>query len=293
MKKPKGPKVPAAKPKAKRWKARDVLNEIKARKVPTASGVEVHCKFDAIVPASELKLYPGNYKKHPGAQLDRFELVVAGYGQKKGNGWRRAIVVSKLSGLVTKGNGAAAMARRRGWDVPVEYQEYKSKAEEIRDLVADNALSEMAATDEDALRKLLEQLAPGDVQLAAVTADEFEKLLAEAEIPDAEFPITAKLHESYDYVMVFTTNASDFVFLQTLCGVQAERSYKKTGVGLGRVVPFKRFIESLHANRHSIHVQGDNNDHPQTPSKRSRGGPKKPGKGLPADCRSKKRDRSS
>jgi hypothetical protein len=65
--------------------------------------------------------------------------------------------------------------------------------------------------------------------------------------PKAEFPITAKLHESYDYVLIFTTNATEFAFLQNLLGIQPERSYKKTGVGLGRAIPLERAIAALRA----------------------------------------------
>src|SRR4051794_35071351 len=77
--------------------------------VVQASGIPVHCKFDRIVAASELKLYPGNYKKHPPKQLDRMLAVIQGTPTKPGNGYRRAAVVSALSGVVTKGNGLVQM----------------------------------------------------------------------------------------------------------------------------------------------------------------------------------------
>jgi len=231
-------------------------------------GIPVHCHCDKLVPAQDLQLYPGNYRKHKAKQLDRMHKVIVGKGGN-GNGWRRCAVVSKLSGYVIKGNGMVQMAQRHGYHVPVEYQDYRTKTEEIRDLVADNKLAELAEDDETALKKLLSELAADEIELAAVTAEDIEALIRDSEIPEAEFPITAKLHESYDYVMVFTTNSSDFMFLQTLCGVETERSYKKTGVGIGRAIPFDRFLKSIRENSHSIHVQGG--DHDNAPADPQRG----------------------
>jgi len=39
------------------------------------------------------------------------------------------------------------MARRRGWQVPIERQAYANRAEEIRDVAADNRIAEMAELD--------------------------------------------------------------------------------------------------------------------------------------------------
>jgi len=247
-----------------------------------ASGIPVHCHFDKIMPASELKLYPGNYKKHPAKQLDRMLAVIQGTAKKPGNGYRRAAVVSLLSGCVTKGNGLVQMAQRSGLDVPIEFQTYRNRAEEIRDLIADNKLAALAQDDDNALRKLLSELDAGEVEFAAVSSDELEQLLRDADIPEAEFPITAKLGESYDYVLIFTNNATEYAFLQNLVGLRPERSYKKTGVGLGRAIPLERALAALRANRHSLNVQGANDDHPQTSPRGHRVRAGKPAGGVRA-----------
>ena len=241
-----------------------------------ASGIPVHCKFDKIISASELKLYPGNYRKHPSKQLDRMLRVIQGDGKKPGNGWRRSAVVSTLSGFVTKGNGMVQMAQRHGLVVPIEFQTYSNRAEEIRDLIADNRLAALAQDDDGALKKLLSELDADDVQLAAITGDELEALLREVDVPEGEFPITAKLGESYDYILIFTTNATEFAFLQNLVGIRPERSYKKSGVGLGRAIPLARAIAALRENRHSLDVQGGDDDHAQAPTKRPRVRSEKP-----------------
>lgn len=172
------------------------------------------------------------------------------------------------------------MAKRHGYEVPVEYQDYRTRREEIRDLVADNRLAELADDDEDALKKLLSELGSDEIEFAAVTAEEIEALIKNADMPEAEFPITAKLHEGYDYVVIFTTNTSDFVFLQGLCGVETERSYKKTGVGIGRAIPFPRFLQSIRENRHSLDVQGGLHDHPSADPKRPDLRASQPGEGV-------------
>lgn len=250
------------------------------KKPPTASGIPIYCAHDAIVAARDLILWgeqkgSKNPKKHPPAQLDRYETVV------KGNGYRRAAVVSRRSGAVTKGNGLVQMARRQGWDVPVEYQDYANRAEEIRDVAADNTLAELAVTDDEALRQMLSELDPGEIQFTATSEEEFRRLVEEAAGDvEAEFPITAKLHEAYDYVLIFTTNDTEFAFLQNLLGVAPERSYKKTGVGIGRAIPLARAIAALRANRHSIDVQSGHNDHPQAAAKRTRVRAGKPTAGI-------------
>lgn len=246
-----------------------------------AGDIPIFCAFDEIVPAADLKLWseqPGskNPQVHPPMQLDRYETVILG------NGYRRCAIRSTLSGCITKGNGLVQMARRRGWSVPVENQHYATRAEELRDVAADNQLAKLAQTDKDALSALLGELDPGDIQFTAVTPEEFEKLLRETNLPEAEFPITAKLGESYDYALIFTNNATEFAFLQNLLGIAPERSYKKTGVGLGRAIPLARALAALRANRHSLDVQGADDDHAQTPAKRGRVRAGKPARRLPS-----------
>jgi hypothetical protein len=246
--------------------------------VVLASGIPVYCKFDVIGDAEGLKPHPDNaHRGHPAKQLDAYELVIAGNPakKKKGNGWRKAIVVSLLSGCITKGHGAWMMAKRRGWMVPVEYQQYKSRAEERRDLLADNKLPSLSITDDEKLAKLLADMDAGDVELSGFDPAELEKLIKQA-IDEGEFPITAKLGEGYDYVLIFTTNATEFVFLQSLLGVRQERSYKKTGVGLGRAISLERALKALRENRHSLDVQGKQHDHAPAPAARDRVRARKP-----------------
>jgi hypothetical protein len=115
--------------------------------------------------------------------------------------------------------------------------------------------------------ELLEELAQEqstDLDLTGFAPEEIADLVKDiaGDAKDsAQYPITAKLNEDYDYVLIFTDNLTDFIFLQTVCGVKTESSYKKTGIGIGRCVPFARFLTSLHENRNSLNVARGDDDH--------------------------------
>lgn len=220
-------------------------------------GIRVWCAHDRIVPLEELVPNARNPNKHPAEQLQLYLKII------KAHGWRRAIVVSKQTGLIVRGHGAyMAMQLGKLTAAPVNFQDYETPEAELEDLVADNELARLARCNKGELDKILKELR--DVELAGIL-----RKLDEPETSPT-YPITSKLNESYDFVLIFTENASDFVFLQNLAGVQTESSYKKTGVGTGRCVPFQRFIKSLRENHHSLNVQGGDHDHTQA-------GPQLPG----------------
>jgi hypothetical protein len=125
--------------------------------------IAIHCRHDKLVAASALQLHPANPKTHPPEQLRVYAKII------RGNGWRRAVVVSKRSGFVVKGNGAVLACLAHGiGQVPVEYQSYPTDASELRDLNADNALAALGETDEAKLTALLKQLDGTDPELAGI-----------------------------------------------------------------------------------------------------------------------------
>jgi len=127
-----------------------------------------------------------------------------------------------------------------------------------------NAKSAQGEYDSEKLKSLLAEIEGQiSIDLSALMSNEKELRKIARSHAEAQYPITAKLNERYDYVLIFCDNETDFAFLQTLCGVHAERSYKKTGIGLGRAIPFKRFVQSIRENHHSLDVQrGVNDDAP-------------------------------
>ena len=132
-----------------------------------ASGIPVLCAISAVVTVVDLRPNPKNPKRHPRRQLEVYAKIL-------GQGWRRPIVVSKLSGLIVKGHGAYEAARDvlKVEQVPVDYQDYVSEEAELADLLADNKLAELAENDESALADLLGELSGKiDLELAGILAD--------------------------------------------------------------------------------------------------------------------------
>ena len=141
-----------------------------------ASGINIHCRHDAIEETGKVRPNPENPNIHPKAQIEKLMTVI------RKNGWRLPITISTRSGLVTKGHGRLMAAKEAGWThVPVEYQKYRSESEEWADVIADNQLSEMGETDEalvaDALQKLVQQDS-GHMTAAGYDEGEMTALLA-------------------------------------------------------------------------------------------------------------------
>jgi hypothetical protein len=226
--------------------------------VPLASGIPVHCAHHKIAPLHECILHPQNPNVHPDAQLTIYGAAIVA------RGWRDSITISLLSGFVVKGNGGVLAARKLGLsEAPVNYQNYASEDEELADLIAHNRIPELSRTDKDLLKPILAKLSPSGI-LASVgfTAGDVSKLLAEI-TPAPQYPITAKLNERHDFIVITCDSETDWQFLKTLAGIRVEQSFKNTIVGEGRVIPFSRFISSLSENRDSIPQTSKLDQHPQ------------------------------
>ena len=135
--------------------------------IPAAPGsIPVHCAHDAVVSVSDLKPHPKNPNRHPAEQIALLAKVISH------RGWRAPIVISTRSGFIVAGHGRLDAALKLGCkEVPVDYQEFASDADEVAHLVADNKLAELAETDNDVLTRLLEEDVRGsglDVALAGI-----------------------------------------------------------------------------------------------------------------------------
>jgi hypothetical protein len=101
--------------------------------------MKVHCKYTKLAPIDEVRPNPENSNTHTGEQLERLAKIL------QVQGWRRAIVVSKRSGLVVSGHGRLLASRMAGFDkVPIDEQDYESEEQEMADMVADNKIAELA-----------------------------------------------------------------------------------------------------------------------------------------------------
>lgn len=139
-----------------------------------ADGVPVFCAHDAIVDAAKLVPNPKNPNTHPDAQIQALGRII------RQTGWRQPITVSKLSGFIVKGHGRLSAAILEGLkEVPVDYQNYTSAAEEYADLVADNRIAELAEIDNKLLADIFADIDTGEIpmELTGYTEDEVESLV--------------------------------------------------------------------------------------------------------------------
>lgn len=124
--------------------------------------MNICCKYSKLVPVAEVKDHPRNPNRHNVMQIALLAEVI------RLNGWRRPIVVSNLSGFVTKGHGRLEAAKKLGiTEVPVEFQDYASEAEEMADMLADNRIAELAHVDEAGLNAILAEIKDSDLPIVA------------------------------------------------------------------------------------------------------------------------------
>ena len=104
--------------------------------------IDVKCSFDEMVKLSELKPHDKNCNNHTTRQIEVLAEII------KNNGMRSPIVVSKLSGKITKGHGRLMALELLGVEsAPVDHQEYVDEVAEFQDIVADNEIARHAVFD--------------------------------------------------------------------------------------------------------------------------------------------------
>lgn len=101
--------------------------------------MKVNCKHTKVVPIDSLRPHPKNANTHSPEQLERLAKIL------QYQGWRKPIVVSKLSGYIVSGHGRLLASRIAGFtDVPIDEQHYDDEKQELADLVADNRIAELS-----------------------------------------------------------------------------------------------------------------------------------------------------
>jgi len=101
--------------------------------------MKIKCEYTKLVAIDELRPHPNNANTHSPEQLERLAKIL------KYQGWRKPIVVSKLSGYIVSGHGRLLASRIAGFsEVPVSEQEYDNEKQELADLIADNKIAELS-----------------------------------------------------------------------------------------------------------------------------------------------------
>jgi hypothetical protein len=145
----------------------------------------INCAHDALVTVAELKPNPENPNKHPKEQLELYAKILLHQG------WRKAICVSNQTGLIVTGHGAWLTAKSQGWtSVPVDFQDFANRADEIAHMIADNKLPQMAEFDDEALAKVIKEDLDGELglDLTGLSVDELVdlKVVEPEPVADAE-----------------------------------------------------------------------------------------------------------
>lgn len=122
--------------------------------------IPVYCAHDEIVDIIKVVPNPRNPNMHPQRQIEILAQVI------KAQGWRKPITVSKRSGFVVSGHGRLQAAiLLKEMQVPVDYQDYATEADEWADLIADNRISELSSVDENLLIDILNDLNDTDIDV--------------------------------------------------------------------------------------------------------------------------------
>lgn len=134
--------------------------------------MKVHCRYDVLLTIEELKArqHPKNPNVHSPEQIERLAQIM------KFQGVRHPIVISNLSGKMTKGHGRLAAAALNKWrEFPVEYQDYENEDQEYADLVSDNAIASWAELDLGQINIEVPELGPDfDIDLLGIKDFEIE-----------------------------------------------------------------------------------------------------------------------
>lgn len=156
---------------------------------------KVKCSFSEMVPIHKLVPHPKNPNEHPDDQIEMLSKIIDYQGM------RSPIVVSRLSGFITKGHGRLAALKKLGWEsAPIDYQDYQDEAQEYADIVADNAIAEWASLNLKQINEDFVELGPElDIEMLGIKdfeiepIDKLEPQCDEDEVPEVKHePVTKR-----------------------------------------------------------------------------------------------------
>jgi hypothetical protein len=154
-----------------------------ARARASMSGIDVWCRYDEAKDVTELVPNPRNPNTHGDKQIALLAKII------RHQGWRQPITVSSRSHFIVKGHGRLQAAQMLNVEqVPVEFQDYATEADEYADLIADNRLAELAEVDNEMLNGILadEAVFDGfDMDLTGFDGEALGGLLSEPTAPES------------------------------------------------------------------------------------------------------------
>ena len=130
---------------------------------------KILCAKSKLVAIGELVPHPENPNTHPARQIELLTKIILAQG------WRAPIVVSNRSGYIVAGHARLLAAQELNCEkVPVDFQDFKTEADEYAHLVADNRIAEIAELDFEGIASILKKL-DGEVDLDLTGFLDFER----------------------------------------------------------------------------------------------------------------------
>jgi len=131
------------------------------------------------------------------------------------------------------------------WFVPVIMHDDDEETQK-KYAIMDNRTNEFSGWEKNMLNEIVTDAFKNDY-LDDIGFDENDILKnMESDIKanqKVKYPIEKRFDEKYDYVIIFTTNELDFLYLENALQLQNKKSYKNSYIGKSRVVEFKKFKE--------------------------------------------------
>jgi len=165
-------------------KKHKTITHLKTPPDKTICDIAVHCAYDEAIDVVNLVEHPKNSNAHGDKQVALLARVI------KAQGWRSPITVSRKSGFIVAGHGRLEAAKVLNVEkVPVDYQDFKTEADELAHLLADNRIAELSELDLSGVSKAFEELKAldFDVELTGFEDADFAKLLGLESAPE-DFP---------------------------------------------------------------------------------------------------------
>ena len=153
---------------------------------PLGNNHKPQCAFDELLKIDVLKPNPKNPHQHSDEQVTLLAKII------DYQGWRSPIVISKRSGYIVAGHARLKAAQKLGLKtVPVDLQDFKSEADELAHLLADNRIAELADPDTEGIKGIISEFgAEFDLDLTGFDEEGLNLLLNQitgANDPDAEW----------------------------------------------------------------------------------------------------------
>lgn len=183
--------------------------------------IPVFCSFDELLDTEKVVGNPRNPNEHPEEQIELLAKIISHQG------WRNNITISRQSGFVVKGHGRLMTAIKLGCrQVPVEYQNYATEADEWADLTADNRLAELAEMNDEKLAEILAEINLSDLptEMTGYTEEDLDSILKE--IIDSPKEEITDLEEDYHQPLPPMSKPGDLWLLgehRLMCGDSTDK----------------------------------------------------------------------